>query len=118
MPVPAGNTFPTIPVIQPTLAGTLPAAAPAAAGLQSVNGNLVAYGATLEVANTSGSAVDVLIIDPGRTAAGNPGDQTSEQVAAGATEYFKLAEQHVDRVTNLVTVAAQPIAGVTMQVIY
>lgn len=118
MPIPAGNVFPALPAIQPAVTGTTPTPVAVGSSLRTVNGNLVAYGATLELKNASGGAVDVTIIDPGRTAAGNPADQTPEQVAAGTTEYFKLADQHIDRTMNLVYVAVQPTAGVTAQVIY
>lgn len=117
MPIPAGSEFPAVPVVHPTLAGTAPVPA-TVAGLRSINGNLTDYGAILEVANTSGSPVDILIIDPGRTPAGNPGDQTPETVAAGTTEWFKLARAHVDRTTNTITVAFDPTPGITAQVIY
>ncbi len=100
------------------MAGT-PSNPPAiTAAIASINGNLVAYGATLEVTNTSGAPVDILIIDPGRTPAGNPADQAPEQIAAGTTEYFRLVDQHVDRQTNKIAVTFQPTDGVNAQVIY
>ncbi len=116
--IPAGSSFPTIPTIQPAVTGTAPASAPVTTALRAINGNVVAYGATLEVVNASGGPVDVLIVDPGRTPAGNPAEQTAEQVADGTTEVFKLANHHVDRATNVVVVAFQPHAGVSAQVIY
>jgi hypothetical protein len=86
--------------------------------LRSINGNLVAYGAVLEVANASGGPVDVTLIDPGRTPAGNPGDHPPAAVADGTTEYFQLVAAHVDRATNTITVAFDPVPGITAQVIY
>lgn len=117
MPIPAGTEFPSIPVVHPALTGTAPAPA-AVAGLRSVNGNLVAYGAVLEVANTSGGPVDVAFIDPGRTPAGNPGDHPPVEVADGTTEYFKLDPAMVDRATNVIVVAFDAVPGITAQVIY
>lgn len=117
MPVPAGSGFPVVPVVHPALTGTAPDPV-AVEGLRSINGNLADYGAALEVANTSGGPVDILIIDPGRTPAGNPGDQTPEQVAAGTTEWFRLTRHQVDRTTNTITVAFDPTPGITAQVIY
>jgi hypothetical protein len=118
MPIPAGSNFAAIPAIQPNVTGTTPTPTPVSQAIRSINGNVVAYGAVLEVANTSGSPVAVTIIDPGRTPAGNPADQTPEQVATGTTEYFRLTDKQVDRHTNVVLVAFQPTDNVSAQVIY
>ncbi len=118
MPIPAGTSLPTIPTIQPAVTGTTPTPASVTTALQAINGNVVAYGATLIVTNASGATVDVLIIDADRTPAGNPANQTAAQVAAGTTKSFKLDDHHVDRATNQVVVAFQPTSGVSAQVIY
>ncbi len=117
MPIPAGSVFPALPVIHADLGGTAPASA-AVASLRSINGNLVDYDAALEVTNASGGTVNVAVIDPGRTPAGNPGDQPPVAVPNGTTMWIKLTQAMVDRATNTITVAFDPTPGVTAQVIY
>ncbi len=117
MPVPAGVNFPAVPVIQVAMTGTAPALQPVAS-LRSINGNLVDYNATLEVVNTSGQSVNVTLIDPGRTPAGNPGDQAPIAVPNGATMRIDLLRAHVDRDSNTITVAFDPVPGVAAEVIY
>ncbi len=99
------------------MSGTAPATT-AVASLRSINGNLVDYGAALEVTNASGGAVNVALIDPGRTPAGNPGDQPPVSVPNGATMWIELTRAMVDRATNTITVAFDPVPGITAQVIY
>lgn len=117
MPIPAGTSFPLLPVIHGELAGTSPQPA-SVVGLRSINGNLVAYGATLEVHNTSGADVNVTFVDPGRTPAGNPADHPPAEVADGTVVWFALSEAMVDRATNLITVAFDAVPGITAEVIY
>lgn len=105
-----------IPVLQTTVGGALSAPG-AVTSTETINGNLVANGAILQVINGSGGSINVTITDPGRTAAGNTGTQAPTAVAAGATRFFKLSTAFVDT-SGEIEIAFSATTTVTAQVIY
>lgn len=98
----------------PAVGGTL--AAPAAIGTSNtINGNLAPC--NLKVINGAGAPVDVTIVDPGTTAAGNAGTQAAVEVANGAAKWFSLTTAFVDPATNLITVTLDSATSVTYELI-
>ncbi len=106
-----------IPVLQTTSSGALSAPATVTSS-ETVNGNLVASNAILQVINGSGVSVNVTIVDPGRTPAGNTGTAAAVAVAAGATRFFKLSTGTIDGTSGTITVNFSATTSVTAQVIY
>ncbi len=106
-----------IPVLQTTVGGALSAPG-AVASSETVNGNLVASNAILQVINASGVSVNVTIVDPGRTPAGNTGTAAAVAVAAGATRFFKLSTATVDSASGNITVNFSATTSVTAQILY
>jgi len=98
----------------PAVGGTL--AAPAAIGTSNtINGNLVPC--NLKVINGAGSPVNVTIVDPGRTDAGNTGTQAAVAVANGTAKWFSLTSAFVNPSDNLVTVTLDSATSVTYELI-
>lgn len=106
-----------IPVLQTTVGGALSAPG-AVTSTETINGNLVASGAILQVINGSGGSINVTLTDPGRTAAGNTGTQAPTAVAAGATRFFKLSTAFVSGTTGNIEVGFSGTTSVTAQVLY
>lgn len=106
-----------IPVLQSTVGGALSAPG-AVASSETVNGNLVASNGILQVINGSGGSINVTIVDPGRTPAGNTGTASAVAVAAGATRFFKLSTGTVDSSTGNITVNFSATTSITAQIIY
>ncbi len=98
----------------PAVGGTL--AAPGSLGKSNtINGNYV--GGQLKVINGSGGSINITIVDPGRTAAGNTGTQAAVAVADGAAKWFELTAAFVDSATNLFTVTSSSASSVTYELI-
>lgn len=98
----------------PAVGGTL--AAPAAIGTSNtINGNLV--GGQLKVINGAGAPVNVTIVDPGHTDAGNTGSQAAVAVANATAKWFALTAAFVDPVTNLITVTVSDATTITYELI-
>ncbi len=105
-----------IPVLTSTVTGVLSAPG-AVASSETINGNLVALGAVLQVINGSGVSINVTFTDPGRTPLGNTGTNAAVAVAAGATKFFKLTSGLVDSATGNITVGFSATTTITAQVI-
>ncbi len=98
----------------PAVGGTL--AAPAAIGTSNtINGNMVPC--NLKVINGAGAPVNVTIVDPGHTDAGNTGTQAAVAVANGTAQWFALTAPFVDPTTNLVTVTLSSATTITYELI-
>ncbi len=98
----------------PAVGGTL--AAPAAIGTSNtINGNLVPC--NLKVINGAGAPVDVTIVDPGHTDAGNTGSQAAVSVTNATAKWFLLTSAFVDPATNLVTVTLSSATTITYELI-
>lgn len=99
--------------IAPVITGTL--AAPAALGTSNtISGNLV--GGNLKIYNASVGSVNVTVVDPGHTAAGNTGTQAVVAIAASAAKWFPLLAGFVDS-SNLITVTVPDATGLTYELI-
>lgn len=100
--------------IAPAVTGTL--AAPAAIGTSNtINGNLV--GGYLKVYNGAGAPVNVTIVDPGVTAAGNTGTQAAVAVANATAKWFALTAAFVHPDTNLITVTVSDATTITYELV-
>ncbi len=98
----------------PAVGGTL--AAPAAIGTSNtINGNLAPC--NLKVINGAGSPVNVTIVDPGHTAAGNTGTQAAVAVANATAKWFALTTAFIDPSTNLITVTVSDATTITYELI-
>lgn len=97
--------------------GTL--AAPAAVSASdTISSGDIANGAILEVKNGSGVSINVTVVDPGLTPAGNTGTQAAVAVAAGATRRFKIPAAYVNQSTSVVTVNYSATTSVTYELYY
>lgn len=105
-----------IPVLTTTVAGVLSAPG-AVTSSETINGNLVANGAKLQVVNGSGVSINVTFTDPGRTPLGNTGTNAATAVAAGATKFFDLTTGLIDAATGNITVGFSATTTITAQVI-
>ncbi len=105
-----------IPVLTTTVAGALSAPG-AVTSSETINGNLVAKAAKLQVVNGSGTPMNVTFTDPGRTPLGNTGTQAATAVAAGATRFFKLTSALIDAATGNITVGFSATTSVTAQIV-
>lgn len=105
-----------IPVLTSTVAGALSAPG-AVTSSETINGNLAANDAILQVVNGSGVSINVTFTDPGRTPLGNTGTNAATAVAAGATKFFKLTSGLVDGATGNITVGFSATTTITAQVI-
>lgn len=105
-----------IPVLTSTVTGVLSAPG-AVASSETINGNLVALGAVLQVINGSGGSINVTFTDPGRTPLGNTATNAAQAVAAGTTKFFKLTTGLVDSASGNITVGFSATPSVTAQVI-
>jgi hypothetical protein len=106
-----------IPVLQTTVSGALSAPGAVTAS-ETINGNLVASNAILQVVNGSGVSINVTFTDPGRTPLGNTGTQAAVAVAAGATRFFKLTTGLVDGASGNITVGFSATTTITAQILY
>ncbi len=98
----------------PAVGGIL--AAPAAIGTSNtINGNLAPC--NLKVINGAGSPVNVTIVDPGHTSAGNTGTQAAVSVTNGTAQWFLLTSAFVDPSTSLITVTVSSATSITYELI-
>lgn len=105
-----------IPVLTTAVTGAL--SAPGAVTVsESINGNLVANGAKLQVINGSGGSINVTFTDPGRTPLGNTATNAAVAVAAGTTKFFKLTTGLIDAVSGNIIVGFSGTTSITAQVI-
>ncbi len=101
-------------VTTPAVGGTL--AAPAAMSTaDTVSGNLA--GGYLKVINGGGSSINVTLVDPGRTRAGNTGTQAAVAVANGAAKWFDLDAAFVNSATNLINITLSSATSVTYELL-
>ncbi len=105
-----------IPVLTTTVTGNLSAPGTVASS-ETINGNLVALGAVLQVINGSGGSMNVTFTDPGRTPLGNTGTNAAVPVAAGTTKFFKLTSGLIDAATGNITVGFSSTTTITAQII-
>ncbi len=106
-----------IPVLQTAVGGALSAPG-AVASSETINGNLVASNAILQVINGSGVSINVTFTDPGRTPLGNTATNAAVAVAAGATKFFKLTTGLVDGTSGNITVGFSATTTITAQILY
>lgn len=98
----------------PAVGGTL--AAPAAIGTSNtINGNLAPC--NLKVINGAGAPVNVTIVDPGHTNAGNTGTQAAVSVTNGTAQWFSLTSAFIDPATSLITVTVSSATTITYELI-
>lgn len=105
-----------IPVLTTAVTGALSAPG-AVTSSETINGNLVANDAILQVINGSGGSINVTFTDPGRTPLGNTGTNSAVAVAAATTKFFKLTSGLVDAATGNITVGFSATTTITAQVI-
>lgn len=98
----------------PAVGGTL--AAPAAAGTSNtINGNYA--GGAIKIINAAVGSVNVTIVDPGATPAGNAGTQAAVAVANGTAKWFALTAPFVNPTTNLFTITISDATSITYELI-
>ncbi len=97
--------------------GTLSAPA-AVTSSDTISGGDVALGAILEVKNGGGGSINVTVVDPGLTPAGNTGTQAAVAVEAGATRRFKPSANFVSSSSGVVTVTYSGTTSVTYELYY
>lgn len=74
-------------------------------------------GVLLNIINGSGGSIDVTLVDPGRTPAGNAGTASAQAVADGTDRWFKISPAHVDPSTGVATVTLSSATTVTYKLI-
>jgi hypothetical protein len=105
-----------IPVTSTALSGTAgTVAAPAAVGASETISR-VHVGKILEVFNGGVGSINVTIVDPGKTPAGNTATSTAYPVAAGARRRWKLTRQYVGT-NKLITIEFSGTTSVTAEVL-
>ncbi|GAB2951895.1 hypothetical protein GCM10027280_45350 [Micromonospora polyrhachis] len=93
--------------------------APAAIGTSNTisAGDIGTRGCLLNVINGAAASVDVTLVDPGRTPAGNAGLVSAQAVANGTDRWFRLGPALVDPATGVATVTVSAAASVTYKLI-
>ncbi len=74
-------------------------------------------GALLNVINGSGGSINVVLVDPGTTAAGNTTTAPNQAVANGADRWFLVTANHVNSSTGLATVTFSGTTSVTYKLL-
>jgi hypothetical protein len=74
-------------------------------------------GVLLNVINGGGSPINVTILDPGKTGAGNVGTTSAQAVANATDGWFRILPGHVDLVSGLATVTYSGTTTVTYKAI-
>lgn len=74
-------------------------------------------GALLNVINGSGGSINVVLVDPGTTAAGNTTTAPNQAVANGADRWFRVTQAHVNPATQVATVTFSGTTTVTYKLI-
>lgn len=105
-----------IPVLTTAVTGALSAPG-AVTSSETINGNLVANGAVLQVINGAGAPINVTFTDPGRTPLGNTGTNAAVAVANGTTKFFKLTTGLIDGASGNITVGFSATTTITAQII-
>lgn len=79
--------------------------------------DIPASGALLNVINASGAPIQVKIVDPNTTPAGNTATAPDQPVAAAGDRWFKVKPEHVNPNTGLATVTLSSATSVTYKLI-
>ena len=74
-------------------------------------------GALLNVINGSGGSINVVLVDPGTTGAGNTATAPNQAVPNGADRWFQVTKQHVNTATNVATVTFSGTTTVTYKLL-
>lgn len=74
-------------------------------------------GALLNIINGAGSPVNVTLVDPGVTPAGNAGSASAQAVANATDRWFRISPSHVNQATGVATVTLSSATSVTYKLI-
>lgn len=74
-------------------------------------------GALLNVNNGSGGSINVVLVDPGTTSAGNTTTAPNQAVANGADRWFLVTPAHVNPSTGVATVTFSGTTSVTYKLL-
>lgn len=99
-----------------TTATTVTAAAVSASDTISQS-DIGSNGALLNVINGSGGSINVVLVDPGTTAAGNTTTAPNQAVANGADRWFLITPAHVNTSTAVATVTFSGTTSVTYKLL-
>lgn len=93
--------------------------APAAVGTSNTiaAADVGTRGALLQIINGAGAPVNVTLVDPGVTPAGNAGTAAAQAVANGADAWFKIGSKLVNQATGVATVTVSSATSVTYKLI-
>jgi len=72
-------------------------------------------GVIYEVNNASGGSINVTVVDPGFSPAGNAGTSVVNAVANGTRERMFIGPQHVDPATGVATINHSGTSSVTAE---
>lgn len=99
-----------------TTATTATAAAVSASDTISAS-DIGTNGALLNVINGSGGSINVTLVDPGTTPAGNTTTAPAQAVANSTDRWFLVTPNHVDTSTGLATVTFSGTTSVTYKLL-
>lgn len=80
-------------------------------------GQVGSNGVLLNVINGGGSPINVTIVDPGKSAAGNAATAAVQAVANATDGWFRVTPAHVDPVSGVATVTYSGTTTVTYKAI-
>lgn len=105
-----------------TATSVLPTATTVTAAAVSASDTIAAAdigsnGALLNVINGSGSSINVVLVDPGSTPAGNTTTAPNQAVANGADRWFLVTPAHVNPATGVATVTFSATTSITYKLL-